>query len=70
MFVRYYGDTGFSQIGVVPAEIPFGRPKITFLTDWPASAGEPQVSPDGKWLAMTTALGETNGRPCRSTGSG
>jgi dipeptidyl aminopeptidase/acylaminoacyl peptidase len=63
VFVRYYGDNGFSQIGVVAAEIPYGRPKVTFLTTWMASAGEPHLSPDGKWLAMTTTVSEKPGGP-------
>ena len=63
VFVRYYGDNGFSQVGIVPAKIPYGRPQVKFLTDWPANAGEPQVSPDGKWIAMTTTFSERPGHP-------
>jgi dipeptidyl aminopeptidase/acylaminoacyl peptidase len=63
VFVRYYGDSGFSQIGLVAAQIPYGRPQVRWLTDWPASAGEPQVSPDGKWLALTTTRSERPAGP-------
>ncbi len=63
VFVRYYGDNGFSQIEALPADIPLSRPHVKVLTDWPSNAGEPQVSPNGKWLALTSARSETPNGP-------
>ncbi len=64
VFVRYYGDNGHSQIGLLPAaDIPYGRPKVTFLASSEDDYDNPQVSPDGEWLAFTAALSEKPGGP-------
>jgi len=49
------GDaSGYSQVGMIPSRIPDGPIEVTYLTDAPFNHGEPQVSPDGTWLAYTS----------------
>ena len=46
--------TGHSQIASLPARIPDGPIELTYLTSEPYNHGDPQVSPDGMWLAFTS----------------
>ena len=49
------GDTnGYSQIATIPSGIPDGPIDVTYLTGAPHNSTDPQVSPNGKWLAFTS----------------
>lgn len=63
VFVRYYAENGYRQIGMLPADIPLTRPSRTFLVSSPENDEDPQVSPDGKWLAFTAARAERPNAP-------
>ena len=62
VFVRYYADNGYSRIGMLQADIPVSRPSDA-LSDRArhSNEGDPQPSPDGKWLAFTAARSERPG---------
>lgn len=62
-FVRYYGDNGYSRIGILQADIPIGRPSVRYPTNSPSNEGDPQPSPDGKWLAFTATRSERANGP-------
>ena len=49
------GDAyGYAQIASMPSGIPDGPIEVTYLTEGRYNNTDPQISPDGRWLAFTS----------------
>jgi dipeptidyl aminopeptidase/acylaminoacyl peptidase len=48
------GPRGYSQIATIPSKIPDGPIEFTYVTDAPYNHSDPQVSPDGRYVAYTS----------------
>ena len=57
VFVRT-GPNGFAQLARVPARVPNGPVELEYLTTALYNHEEPQISPDGQWVAFTTDRSE------------
>ena len=44
---------GYAQIASIPSGIPDGPIEVTYLTEGRYNNTDPQISPDGQWLAFT-----------------